>query len=173
MHNAWYYLHCTYLPKELWLLGECFSVFCAYMSVFWIPNLFFLYNFLLGKKHPKPILTVSVLRGMEEQIEPKAQQNFYNSKQWWTAILSLTSVYNKVINVLHFFWYCGFLDTVQSRANTSFSLFSTLKLLFHCVNHFRDNVVTPQNSYSLLEYLLFIQGLCAASHKACWNLVSI
>lgn len=40
------------------------------------------------------------------------------------------------------------------------TLFSTLKLLFHCVNYFRDNVVMLQKSYSLLEYLLFILKIC-------------
>lgn len=40
------------------------------------------------------------------------------------------------------------------------TLFSTLKLLFHSVNHFRDNAATLQKSYSLLEYLLFTIKVC-------------
>lgn len=40
------------------------------------------------------------------------------------------------------------------------TLFSTLKLPFHCVNHFRDNVATLQKSYSLLEYLLLTLKVC-------------
>lgn len=40
------------------------------------------------------------------------------------------------------------------------TLFSTPKLLLHCANHFKDNVVTLQKSYSLFEYLLFILRVC-------------
>jgi len=47
---------------------------------------------------------------------------------------------------------------LRHKAETT--VFSTLKLLFHCVNHFRDNVVMLQKSYSLLEYLLFMFKVC-------------